>query len=491
MAGGALAAAPSALFSWSQCMSRRTTAGSRSGREHAYFGNSRKTSGHEIRALFWGRERKKELQPFQRDLSLSAEEATTANVEVSRGATQDESNAADLSTITVSVISSISRVSAEEWDSCATDASGVEAINPFVLHDFLLSLEESKSASQEEGWLAQHLVARDGVGNVLGVVPLYLKSHSYGEYVFDHAWANAYFRYGGNYYPKLQSCVPFTPATGPRILVRAGPFREQVFDGLAKAMQQLTHQMKASSINVTFPRENEWERMGKLGYLQRIGMQYHWENRNYKSFDDFLMDLKQGKRKNIRQERKKIQVQNLKMKRLRGDDIKPYHWDAFYDFYRNTTDNKWGQAYLSREFFHMMGSRMGDKVLLVVAEDGGELVGGALNLIGGDTLYGRNWGCAPRVYYPSLHFEACYYQAIEAAIEWGLKRVEAGAQGEHKIQRGYIPKATYSCHYIADPDFRRAIESFLNQETLQMRLALELLEETSPFKEGILGTSDG
>ncbi|KAG0590537.1 hypothetical protein M758_1G114000 [Ceratodon purpureus] len=435
-------------------------------------------------ALFWGERRSSKRvtpRPNREQFVISAEQ-------VSQQAKQETARESDASplTLTVSVVSSISLVSAEAWDLCALEAAGPEAVNPFVSHAFLSSLEDSKSAVAEEGWLPQHLVARDASNEVLGVVPLYLKSHSYGEYVFDHAWANAFFRYGGKYYPKLQCCVPFTPATGPRILVRTGSFREQVFDGLAKCMQQLTDQMKASSLHITFPERQEWERVAKMGYLQRMGVQYHWKNRNYSSFDDFLMDLKQSKRKNIRQERKKVVAQNLTLKRLRGDDIKPHHWDAFYTFYRNTTDNKWGQAYLTREFFHLMGERMGDRVLLVVAEDKGDLVAGALNLIGGDTLFGRNWGCKEYAHYHALHFEACYYQAIEAAIEMKLQTVEAGAQGEHKIQRGYLPTATYSAHYLPDPDFHDAIESFLLRENVQTKMALQYLQEASPFKDGIL-----
>uniref|UniRef100_A0A2P2K5W9 Uncharacterized protein LOC8262588 n=1 Tax=Rhizophora mucronata TaxID=61149 RepID=A0A2P2K5W9_RHIMU len=214
-------------------------------------------------------------------------------------------------------------------------------------------------------------------------------------------------------------------------------------------------------------------------------MQYHWKNRNYKNFDEFLMDMKQSKRKNIRQERKKISSQNLTMKRLWGDEIQAKHWDSFYNFYRNTTDNKWGSPYLTKDFFHNMGSKMGDKILLVVAEEGEELVAGALNLIGGDTLFGRLWGCHPKAYYPSLHFEACYYQAIEAAIELNLQTVEAGAQGEHKIQRGYLPVTTYSCHYLADEGFRKAIEEFLVREASQVELVVKLMSESGPFKEGI------
>ncbi|KAH9565984.1 hypothetical protein CY35_04G108000 [Sphagnum magellanicum] len=426
----------------------------------------REREGVAVQAIFWGQERSKRVaspRPHH-DIIISAEDFSQVKQE------KETATVVELPlTLTVSVISSISQIPADHWDACALDSTGPESANPFITHAFLSSLEDSKSAVPEEGWLPQHLVARHGDGSILGVVPLYLKSHSYGEYVFDHSWANAFYRYGGAYYPKLQSCVPFTPATGPRILVRNGPFHDQVFDGLCKCMQQLTGQMGASSVHITFPTKQEWDRVGQLGYLQRIGMQYHWKNCNYGSFDDFLMDLKQSKRKNIRQERKKVQAQNLQLKRLRGDDIKPWHWDAFYKFYRNTTDNKWGQAYLTREFFHLMGSRMGDRVLLVIAEENGKLVAGALNLIGGDTLFGRNWGCSNEAHYHALHFEACYYQAIEAAIEWGLKTVEAGAQGEHKIQRGYLPTATYSAHYIPDPDFQDAISSFLQRETIQVR----------------------
>lgn len=254
---------------------------------------------------------------------------------------------------------------------------------------------------------------------------------------------------------------------------------------LVQAMKDLTAKFKASSLHVTFPSESEWHNMNHVGFLQRIGIQYHWKNRNYKNFDEFLMDMKQNKRKNIRQERKKISAQNLKMKRLRGDEITAKHWDSFYNFYRNTTDNKWGRAYLTRDFFHDLGSKMRDNVLLIVAEDGDELVAGALNLIGGDTLFGRLWGCLPHVYYPSLHFEACYYQAIEAAIELNLSKVEAGAQGEHKIQRGYLPVTTYSCHYILDDGFRKAIEGFLVQETHQVKSVIKLLSDSGPMKEGL------
>ncbi|XP_010274993.1 PREDICTED: uncharacterized protein LOC104610180 isoform X2 [Nelumbo nucifera] len=387
--------------------------------------------------------------------------------------------------ISLSVVSSISEVSPNEWDACAVDAIGPEKINPFLTHGFLSSLEESGCAVKETGWLPRHIIAQDELKNIIGVVPLYLKSHSYGEFVFDHSWADAYYSYGSRYYPKLQCCVPFTPVTGKRILIRNTWYKEQVFDKIVSALKDMTAKFQVSSLHVTFPSEDEWNKMKEHGFLQRIGMQYHWKNCDYRNFDDFLMDMKQSKRKNIRQERKKISAQNLRMKRLRGDEIKAKHWDSFYKFYRNTTDNKWGRAFLTRDFFHNMGSKMGDQVLLIVAEEGDELVAGALNLIGGDTLFGRLWGCLPQVYYPSLHFEACYYQAIEAAIELNLKKVEAGAQGEHKIQRGYLPVTTYSCHYILDEGFREAIKDFLVRETDQVKLVMKLLHDSGPFKDGV------
>ncbi|KAG5024116.1 hypothetical protein JHK85_020458 [Glycine max] len=320
---------------------------------------------------------------------------------------------ADSKVISVSVVSSISDVASSEWDACALDATGPDNFNPFLSHAFLSTLEHSASAVRETGWIPHHIVAKannNSNNNVVAVVPLYLKTHSYGEFVFDHSWANAYHSYGYNYYPKLQSCVPFTPVTGPRILLRNTSFKHQVFDIIVSAMKELALTSQLSSLHVTFPSENEWHKLTEKGFLPRIGMQYHWKNRNYK---------------------------------------------------------KWGTPHLTREFFHELGAKMGDNVLLVVAEEGDELVAGALNLIGGDTLFGRLWGCQPRSYYPSLHFEACYYQAIEAAIELNLKTVEAGAQGEHKIQRGYLPVTTYSCHYLIDEEFREAIQDFLIREAAQ------------------------
>eukprot|EP00252_Welwitschia_mirabilis_P010962 TRINITY_DN2468_c0_g1_i3.p1 TRINITY_DN2468_c0_g1~~TRINITY_DN2468_c0_g1_i3.p1 ORF type:complete len:433 (+),score=76.89 TRINITY_DN2468_c0_g1_i3:280-1578(+) len=386
----------------------------------------------------------------------------------------------------IHVHSSILQISPEDWDACAMDSTGNENFNPFVMHDFLSSLELTGCVAQETGWLPQHVVAADQDGRVLGVVPLYLKSHSYGEYVFDHSWADAYHRYGSPYYPKMQCCVPFTPVTGHRILVRNTKYRDQIFEKLLNAIKEYVNKLRISSFHATFLSESECEKLRHFGFLQRIGMQYHWKNRGYKSFDDFLMDLRQSKRAAIRKERKKIKAQNLRMRRLRGYEIKTKHWDSFYSFYHNTVEKRWGHAYLTREFFYMIASKMGDHVLLVVAEDEEELVAGALNFIGNTTLFGRHWGCHAEAFYPNLHFETCFYQAIEAAIEWNLNTVEAGAQGEHKIQRGYMPVTTYSCHYLPNRTFNRAVGEFLRKETSQVNLVMDLLRSSGPFKDGII-----
>ncbi|XP_021298426.1 uncharacterized protein LOC110427266 isoform X2 [Herrania umbratica] len=394
-----------------------------------------------VTALFWRSKKSVKSQPL--DSSLGDFTLIGSGTEEATG------NQARAKKISVSIISSIMEVSPHEWDACTLDATGPEKFNPFLTHGFLSSLEETGCAVKETGWMPSHVVVNDESEDILGVVPLYLKSHSYGEFVFDHSWADAYYSFGSRYYPKFQCCVPFTPVTGPRILIRNTSFKDQVFDIIVSALKDLTAKSQVSSLHITFPSETEWHKLKDKGFLQRIGMQYHWKNRNYKSFDEFLMDMKQSKRKNIRQERKKISAQNLTMKRLRGYEIK-----------------------------------MGDQVLLVVAEEGDEVVAGALNLIGGNTLFGRLWGCHPQVHYPSLHFEACYYQAIEAAIELNLSSVEAGAQGEHKIQRGYMPVTTYSCHYLMDEGFRKAIEDFLVRESCQVRLVMKLLNDSGPFKEG-------
>ena len=376
--------------------------------------------------------------------------------------------------ISVQVLGSIAEAPAVAWDACAG------AHNPFVSHAFLSALEASGSAVPERGWQPRHLVVPDRDGGYLGAVPLYLKSHSYGEYVFDWGWADAYERAGGSYYPKLQACAPFTPVTGPRLLVRPGAEADSVAAALIAAMEELARRTGVSSLHVTFCSDADWARLGAAGFLQRTGRQFHWQNRGYGSFDDFLGSLASRKRKAIRKERRKVAESGITLRALRGEAIEPGHWDTFHRFYLATTESKWGNPYLTRDFFHRLGATLPERVVLVVAEDRGELVAGALNLLGTDVLYGRNWGALGHTRF--LHFEACYYQAIEFAIAHGLSRVEAGAQGEHKIQRGYLPVPTYSAHWIADPAFREAVERFLEQERLEVDYEISALAEYAPFK---------
>lgn len=380
--------------------------------------------------------------------------------------------------VAIKIIKSLSEVSPEAWDACAgTD-------NPFVRHAFLSALEDSGSATGETGWLGQHLVIEESAGGIAACAPLYLKSHSYGEYVFDWGWADAYERAGGRYYPKLQCAVPFTPVTGPRLLVNQalpdGQRREMRL-ALIAGMAQLAQNLSVSSLHVTFPTEDEWEAFGSAGYLQRIGQQFHWENKGFKTFDDFLGELSSRKRKNIKKERRAVHDAGLDIRVLEGADITEAHWDAFFQFYMDTTDKKWGQAYLTRRFFSLLGERLGRAVVLIVVEKDGRPVAGALNLRGGDTLYGRNWGCVAD--YKFLHFEACYYQAIDYAIAHGLKWVEAGAQGPHKVQRGYLPRRTFSAHWIADKGFRDAVSGFLKDESRGIEREMSAYEAFSPFKK--------
>ncbi|PIW30281.1 MAG: GNAT family N-acetyltransferase [Rhodospirillales bacterium CG15_BIG_FIL_POST_REV_8_21_14_020_66_15] len=380
--------------------------------------------------------------------------------------------------VAIKVVKSLAEVPPEAWDACAgTD-------NPFVSHAFLSALEDSGSAAAETGWLGQHLVIEDPAGGIAACAPLYLKNHSYGEYVFDWGWADAYERAGGRYYPKLQCSVPFTPVTGPRLLVNAAlpaDQRREMRAALIAGMAQLAQNLGVSSLHVTFPTEDEWEAFGQAGYLQRIGQQFHWENKGFATFDAFLDELSSRKRKNIKKERRCVHEAGLDIRVLEGADITEAHWDAFFRFYMDTSDKKWGQAYLDRRFFSLLGERLGRAVVLVVVEKDGRPVAGALNLRGGDTLYGRNWGCVAD--YRFLHFEACYYQAIDYAIAHGLKWVEAGAQGPHKVQRGYLPRRTYSAHWIADPGFRDAVRHFLEDEARGIQREMSAYGRFSPFKK--------
>jgi predicted N-acyltransferase len=377
---------------------------------------------------------------------------------------------------TLKVVSRLGAIGAEAWDACA----GPD--NPFVSYAFLSALEDSGSANARAGWKPQHLTLVEGSGRIVACAPLYLKSHSQGEYVFDHGWADAYERAGGRYYPKLQCAVPFSPVPGPRLLLRPDAPAEAA-RLLIGGMVELARQLEVSSLHVTFPSEPQWQAFGAAGLLQRIGQQFHWDNRGYGSFEDFLGALNSRKRKSIRKERREALDGGLEIQTLTGSEIGRKHWDAFFRFYMSTSDRKWGSAYLTRRFFDLLGERLGDRVVLVMAFHRGEPVAGALNLRGTDTLYGRNWGAVGE--FKFLHFEACYYRAIDYAIAHGLARVEAGAQGTHKIQRGYLPSETYSAHWLRDPGFADAVAHFLDRERPAIRAQMAELAELSPFrKEG-------
>lgn len=368
----------------------------------------------------------------------------------------------------------IAEIPADVWDALASPPG--RAVNPFVSHGFLKALEDSGSVGGETGWRPAHLALSAG-GQIAGVAPLYVKSHSYGEYVFDHSWADAFARAGGRYYPKLLCAVPFTPATGPRLLAGGDTVAE---DLLARSLQQVAAQMKVSSAHLNFVSAEVWERLGALGFLQRTDQQFHWENAGYSCFGDFLAQLSSMKRKNLRRERAQALEAGIEIEWVTGGDLREHHWDAFFEFYMDTGSRKWGSPYLTREFFSLVGAAMPDRVLLVMAKREGRYVAGALNFIGSDALYGRNWGAIE--HHPFLHFEVCYYQAIDFAIARELKRVEAGAQGAHKLARGYLPVPTYSLHWIADPGFRRAVSNYLEQERAAVAEGIEELAAHSPFR---------
>ena len=370
------------------------------------------------------------------------------------------------------------------WDACANPAG--ESYNPFISHAFLSALEESGSATRRTGWLPHHLLLEDSEGNLAGCMPLYLKSHSRGEYVFDHGWANAYESAGGSYYPKLQCSVPFTPATGRRLLAPVGPGREAAEDMLAGGAVELCKRLGVSSLHLTFLPERQWTRLGQIGFLQRTDQQFHWHNRGYDSFADFLGELSSRKRKMIRKEREKALETGIEIDWVTGSDLTEDHWDAFYAFYMDTGARKWGSPYLTREFFSLIGERMADDTLLVMARRDGRYIAGALNFIGSDALYGRNWGAVE--HHPFLHFECCYYQAIDFAIERGLARVEAGAQGEHKLARGYLPSRTHSAHWIANASFREAVADYLSRERQHVDHDMAVLGEYAPFRHDIAAT---
>tara|TARA_R110002072_G_scaffold89232_6_gene200024 strand:+ start:14585 stop:15760 length:1176 start_codon:yes stop_codon:yes gene_type:complete len=384
----------------------------------------------------------------------------------------------------IKAVSSIREIGQSDWDSAANpyliDPDCGIPFDPFLSYHFLLALEESGSAAAETGWAPYHLALEDD-GKTLGLVPMYLKSHSQGEYVFDYNWADAFQRAGGRYYPKLQISVPFTPATGRRILTANSSKSDEHTEYLISGVMQVAKKLEVSSVHATFATREQYDQLGKLGFLQRTHQQFHWLNDGYTCFEDFLAALSAKKRKNIRRERRGANENGIEIERLTGSDIEEQHWDAFYQFYTDTGNRKWGTPYLTRAFFSMVGETMADNILLVMCKREGRYVAGAINFIGSDCLFGRNWGCIE--HHPFLHFEVCYYQAIEFAIERGLKRVEAGAQGTHKLARGYLATHTYSAHWIVNESFSEAVRHFLDQERAYIDEEIDYMEAHSPFKK--------
>jgi predicted N-acyltransferase len=376
---------------------------------------------------------------------------------------------------TLQVHDGIADIGRDAWDACAAPTG-----DPFVSYDFLHACEASGSAVPSQGWAARHLSLRDEDGAVIGVMPLYMKGHSQGEYVFDHSWADAYQRVGGRYYPKLLGAVPFTPATGPRFLNAPGTDEATVREALLQGALTLVERLGVSSLHVNFPIEPEWRAMTEAGLLPRRDIQFIWRNDGYQTFDDFLAALSSNRRKTIRRERREAQA-GLDIRVLTGADITEAHWDAFFDFYMDTGDRKWGRPYLTRDFFARVGATMADRIALVMAFRDETPIAGALNFIGRDALYGRQWGALEEV--PFLHFELCYYQAIEFAIARGLSRVEAGAQGEHKIARGYLPSPVYSAHWIADPALRDPVARYLDNERPAVEAEMDAMTaDLSPYR---------
>jgi len=381
----------------------------------------------------------------------------------------------------IRVLPSIGDVGAVAWDACAGGAGA----NPFTRHAFLSALEASKSATARTGWLPQHLVAETAEGSVIGVAPCYLKSHSRGEYVFDRGWAEAYEHAGGSYYPKLQIAVPFTPATGRRLLVAPEADLDMTRAALARGLVELTRLRAASSAHIIFMTETEWRALGEHGFLLRTDQQFHWENRGFASFNDFLAALSSRKRKTIKRERRDAVAEGIDIVWLTGADLTEATWDAFFAFYMDTGSRKWGRPYLTREFFSLVSQSIANETVLIMAKRKGRFVAGAINFVGDGTLFGRHWGAIE--HHPFLHFEICYYQAMEYAIAHRLARVEAGAQGEHKLARGYLPRTTYSAHYVADPGFRRAIADYLKRERAYVEAAGRELLDASPFRKCLGG----
>ncbi|MBN9458316.1 MAG: N-acetyltransferase [Bosea sp.] len=397
--------------------------------------------------------------------------------------------------LSVRVATSLKAVPAGAWNACANplalqdalaapcppaDGSGADRDNPFVSHEFLLALEESRCIGGRSGWSPAYLLVEEGNGQILAAAPSFLKSHSQGEYVFDHGWADAYERAGGRYYPKLQVAAPFTPATGPRLLVADTPGADEARVALIAGLEALRAQTQSSSVHVTFAQEPDVAALKRAGYLERNDLQFHWRNEGFRSYDDFLATLASRKRKALKRERREALSAGITVEALSGRELTEAVWDDFYGFYQDTGSRKWGRPYLNREFFSRVGEAMGERIVLMMARRAGRYIAGAINFRGANTLYGRNWGCIED--HPFLHFEVCYHQAIDYAIAHGLSRVEAGAQGEHKLARGYRPVITRSLHHIADPGLSRPVAAYLAQERAQIADARTALEAEGPFR---------
>ena len=373
------------------------------------------------------------------------------------------------------LVSNLNDIDRSQWDSLNTSN------HPFTSYDFLNSLEISQSVSPETGWNPQHIIVKNNEGNIIGASPNYLKMHSYGEYIFDHAWANAFENAGGQYYPKLLSAVPFTPATGPRVLINSkNPDNDKIFELIINMFEIIIENNNLSSAHLNFITHKLNKKLKNEKWITRKGLQFHWHNKDYISFDDFLSKLKSSKRKAIRKERRTILNNNLIIQKVTGSELNNEIWDSFYNFYLNTIDKKWGGAYLTKSFFYSINKTMKNKILLIIAKQNNKIVAGALNFIGNNTLYGRNWGSIVDI--PFLHFELCYYQAIEYAINNNIKTIEAGAQGHHKIQRGYVAESTYSCHLIKNESFAKAVRNFVQLEAKEIDKQIERINQLgSPY----------
>ena len=410
----------------------------------------------------------------------------------------------------ISVAETIAAVDADQWDACANPQTGAagtkgqadagngqeaagssatsgaeqQGYNPFISHAFLAALEQSNSVGPRTGWQPRHVLVRTADGTLIAAAPCYLKSHSRGEYVFDHGWAEAYANAGGSYYPKLQVAVPFTPATGRRLLVRQTNDSQAIARAIGSGLVEICKICGASGVHVTFAPETEFQLLGELGYLQRTDQQFHWENRAFANFEEFLSALTARKRKTIRRERHDALANGISVHWLTGSDLTEEIWDAFFQFYMETGSRKWGRPYLTRPFYSLVGQTMRERIVLIMAKRAGRWIAGAINFLGSHSLFGRHWGAIEQ--HPFLHFELCYYQAIDYAIAHQLSRVEAGAQGEHKIARGYLPTTTYSAHYIADPALRRAIADYLARERAYVTAAGAELATFTPFRKNFV-----